>query len=258
MNSQSSTDSRERFSSRVADYVRYRPGYPAALAPALLANSGLDSSAVAADIGSGSGIFTASLLAQGLEVYAVEPNSPMRAAAEAALAENPRFHSIDASAEDTGLESASLDLVTAAQAFHWFDNDVSRAEFRRILKPGGRLALIWNRRDTRQAFQQVYDSLLREFAPEYGKVNHMNLEAEEIADWFETGKMQLFSFENPQRLDFASLLGRLKSASYCPAEDSPMYIPLVNELLAQFDRYARQGHVEFGYDTRMYLGPIRR
>ena len=109
-------DSRERFSSHVADYVRYRPDYPDDLLPALLAQPGLDATALAADIGSGTGIFSAQLLRHGLEVYAVEPNAPMRAAAEQRLGGEARFHSVAASAEDTGLAPASVDLVTAALA----------------------------------------------------------------------------------------------------------------------------------------------
>jgi ubiquinone/menaquinone biosynthesis C-methylase UbiE len=252
------TDSTKRFSDRVADYVKYRPGYPAALVPQLLATTGLDNAARVADIGSGTGIFSKRLLEHDLEVFALEPNGPMRAAAEEQFDANPLFHSIDASAEQSGLETASIDLITAAQAFHWFNNDTARDEFRRILKPGGQLALIWNKRDTEQPFQQVYDNLLREFAPEYGKINHMNLEPDDIERFFEKDKMEILHFDYCQRLDFVSLLGRLKSSSYCPAENSPLFIPLVNELLAQFDRHAHDGQVKFDYDTQVYLGGISR
>lgn len=252
------SDSRQRFSSRVDAYLRYRPDYPEAVVPALLAQCGLDATAVAADIGSGTGIFSKRLLQSDLEVYAVEPNPPMRAAAERLLGDNNRFHSVDASAENTGLASQTIDLLSAAQAFHWFNNDRARHEFARILKPGGHLALVWNRRDTSDPFQQVYEHLLREFAPEYGKVNHMNLEREDIAAWFATDTLRELHFNNAQQLDFAGLLGRLKSASYCPAEDSPLFIPLVNEMLAQFERHARDGLIEFNYDTQVYLGEIAR
>jgi SAM-dependent methyltransferase len=249
-------DSSQLFSNRVEAYVKYRPGYPAELIPELLAQTGMDNTAVAADIGSGTGIFTAGLLEQGLEVHAVEPNQPMRAAAEQMFGDNPKFHSVGAGAESTGLATASIDLLTAAQAFHWFNNDATRDEFRRILKPEGQLALIWNRRNTDEPFQQVYENLLREFAPEYGKVNHMNLEIGDVGAFFADGEMRQLHFDNSQRLDFSGLLGRLKSASYCPTEDSSLYIPLVNELLAQFDHHARDGHINFVYDTQVYLGPI--
>lgn len=252
------SDSTQRFSNRVDDYVRFRPGYPDALVVDMLRLSGCNASATIADFGSGTGIFTELLLQQGMEVYAVEPNQAMRRAAEQRLAGNTRFHSIAASAENSGLVAASLDLVTAAQAFHWFNNDATRNEFRRILKPAGQLALVWNRRDTSQAFQMAYDQLLREFAPEYGKVNHLDLASEQIDGFFADAGPQRLDYQHSQRLDFASLLGRLKSASYCPDVASRHYIPLVNELLALFDQHARQGHIDFDYVCQLFLGPVNR
>ncbi|MCP4300658.1 MAG: class I SAM-dependent methyltransferase [Gammaproteobacteria bacterium] len=250
------TDSTQRFSKRVEDYVRYRPGYPAGLVPRLLEETGLGAGAVVADIGSGTGIFTHLLLQQDLRVYAIEPNAPMREAAKALLGDNPQFTSVASPAEDTSLASDSLDLLTAAQAFHWFNNDAAKTEFRRILKPAGQLALVWNRRKLSQPFQKAYDGILREFAPEYGKVNHMNLDDSEIAGVFAPDEMQVLHFDYSQRFDFSSLLGRLKSSSYCPTEDSAHYIPLVTELLALFDQHALEGLIEFEYDTQLYLGPM--
>ncbi|MCP4765640.1 MAG: class I SAM-dependent methyltransferase [Gammaproteobacteria bacterium] len=250
------TDSTQRFSNRVEDYIRYRPGYPAELVPRLLEETGLGASAAVADVGSGTGIFTRLLLQQDLRVYAIEPNAPMREAAEATLGDSPHFTSVVAPAEDTGLASDSLDLVTAAQAFHWFNNDAAKAEFRRILKPAGRLALVWNRRRLSQPFQHAYDAILRELSPEYGKVNHMNLDDTEIAGFFAAGEMQVLHFNYSQQFDFPGLLGRLKSSSYCPAEDSRHYIPLVTELLALFDQHALEGSIEFEYDTQLYFGPM--
>ena len=250
------TDSTQRFSKRVEDYVRYRPGYPAGLVPRLLEETGLGADAVVADVGSGTGIFTHLLLQQDLRVYAIEPNTPMREAAQALLDDNRKFSSVAAPAEDTGLASNSLDLLTAAQAFHWFNNDAAKAEFRRILKPTGQLALVWNRRKLSQPFQKAYDAILREFAPEYGKVNHMNLDDSEIAGFFAPDEMRVLQFDYSQRFDFSSLLGRLKSSSYCPAEDSAHYIPLVTELLALFDQHAIEGSIEFEYNTQLYFGPM--
>jgi SAM-dependent methyltransferase len=252
------TDPTERFSSRVEAYRRHRPGYPEALVPALMRLTGLGAGAEVADIGAGTGLFTQRLLQQGLRVFAVEPSRPMREAAETAFAGNTLFASVDGRAEQTGLADASLDLITAAQAFHWFNNRAARDEFARILKAGAPVALIWNRRDTRRPLQQAYDALLRELAPEYGKVNHMNLGLDEIAEFLLPGEIGQLHFEHSQRLDFDGLLGRLKSASYCPAESSPHYIPLVTELLALFDHFAVDGHIEFDYETEVYVGPPRR
>jgi SAM-dependent methyltransferase len=251
------TDPTTRFSTRVDAYTRYRPDYPDALVPELLDKTGLEAGAKVADIGSGTGIFTRHLLQQQLKAYAVEPNPPMRAAAEASLGDDPRFTSVDGKAEQTGLADASIDLITAAQAFHWFDQTAARTEFRRILKPTGQVALIWNRRDTRQPLQQAYDAILREFAPEYGKVNHMGLDADQIGSFLQPERMQQLHFANCQRLDFNGLLGRLQSSSYCPAVDSPQYIPLVTELLGLFDHFAVDQHIVFDYDTEVFLGPVQ-
>lgn len=249
-------DATLRFSDRVDAYVKYRPGYPDDLVVTLLQQTGFDHTAVVADVGSGTGIFTRLLVDAGLVVYAVEPNNEMREAAETLLVDEPKFNSVGAAAEHTGLADDSVDLITAAQAFHWFNNETTKQEFRRILKPGGALALIWNRRNTSQPFQQAYDDILREFAPEYGAVNHMNLSNDDINAFFAAGSMTLLNFEYRQRLNFPGLLGRLKSASYCPDEDSPHYIPLVTELLALFDQFAVNGVIDFEYDTQLYLGPV--
>jgi SAM-dependent methyltransferase len=248
--------STERFSSRVDAYQKYRPDYPESLLIEIQKQAELGSTAVIADFGSGTGIFTQQLLQAGYEVFGVEPNGEMRAAAEATLSALPRFNSIDGSAENSHLASASIDLITAAQAFHWFNTDATKQEFRRVLKADGKLALIWNKRKVSQPFQQTYDAILRELAPEYGKVNHMNLSASDLESFFTTGSMQRYVFDHSQRLDFAALMGRLKSSSYCPDENSPQFIPLATELLSLFDQYAVDGAIEFEYDTELYLGPV--
>jgi SAM-dependent methyltransferase len=250
------TDSTRRFSDRVEAYQKYRPGYPPALVSTLLEKAGLDASAVVADIGSGTGIFTRLLLDHGLRVSAVEPNTNMRKAAEASLSEYDNFISIDGAAEDTSLAEGSIDLVTAAQAFHWFNNAATKTELQRILKPDGKLALIWNKRAVSEPFQQAYDAILREYAPEYDKVNHMNLEEDDIAGFFAAESMELLHFDNNQSLDFSALIGRLQSSSYCPSENSAQYIPLVTELLGLFDQFALNGRIDFEYDTQLYLGTV--
>lgn len=252
-------DSRERFSDRVENYVRFRPGYPDALISALCGDSGNTATTTIADIGSGSGIFTRKLLESGARVYAVEPNAAMRAAAERDLRDYDDFVSIDGDAENTGLARASVDLITAAQAFHWFNNRATLTEFQRILRPDGRLALIWNKRKLQQPFQRDYDALLREYAPEYGKVNHMNLTDGDISAYFAPGRMRLCRFDYLQRLDFDSLLGRLQSSSYCPQASSPEYERLRLALRVLFDQHADDdGRLDFEYETLLYLGDIAR
>ncbi len=249
------TDSTERFSDRVDDYVRYRPGYPAELIDALLAAAGESSHPKIADIGSGTGIFTHLLLERGARVSGVEPNAEMRRAAETTLRSFPGFNSIDGSAEETGLAARTVDLVTAAQAFHWFNNSGARREFVRILKPGGMLALVWNRRRLEEPFQQAYDSLLRAHSADYEKVNHLSLTDASIGAFFAPAKVTAANFDNPQILDFDGLLGRLRSASYCPPTGTPTYRALVADLEQLFADHAVHGKIRFVYDSRLYLGP---
>lgn len=251
-------DSRRRFTERVRDYVRFRPSYPETLVDALFDAAGEPRDLEIADIGSGSGIFTRLLLERGAAVFGVEPNTAMRAAAESNLGAESRFTSIDGEAGETGLADRSVDLVTAAQAFHWFHNARTLAEFARILRPGGQLALIWNRRRLEEPFQHAYDALLREFCTDYERVNHQRLDDHDLDDCFETGRMAVSNFDNHQLLDFDSLLGRLKSASYCPPEDSPTWAALRAELEHLFAQHAKAGVLEFAYESRLYQGPIAR
>ncbi len=249
-------DSTQIFSDRVEAYVKFRPGYPAELVETLLQTTRAGKESMVADVGSGTGILTRLLLDQGLRVYAIEPNANMRSAAETLLADYPNFTSIDAPAERTGLSENSLDLITAAQAFHWFNNATTKTEFRRILKPEGQLALIWNRRKTNHPFQHAYDAILRDYAPEYGVVNHMTLTESDIASFFDKAQIALLRFDNHQQLTFPALLGRLKSCSYCPDENSPQYPSLVAELAALFEHFAHDKLVDFQYDTELYIGPL--
>ena len=251
-------DSTQRFSDRVEAYVKYRPDYPVELVQTLLQKASLGANAVVADVGSGTGILTRLLLEQRLNVIGIEPNAKMRAAAELLLSDYPCFTSVDAPAERTGLADDSIDLITAAQAFHWFNNTETKTEFQRILKPDGRLALIWNKRNINQPFQQAYDAILRTYVPEYGVVNHMNLTETDIGSFFADGHMEVLRFDNSQQLTFAALLGRLKSSSYCPAENSPQYPSLVAELAAPFEQFSINNIIDFQYQTELYFGPVTR
>src|SRR5258706_4086166 len=138
------TDTVERFSNRVANYVKYRPDYPREIIGFLEANCGLTHESVIADIGCGTGISSRLFLENCNRVIGVEPNAAMRAAAEEQLAEFPEFTAVDGTSEHTALPDASVDIVAAAQAFHWFDPEKTRPAFRRILKTAAYNVLIWN------------------------------------------------------------------------------------------------------------------
>ena len=175
-------DARDRFSNRVEDYDRYRPGYPPALFALLREHCGLRPGHAVADIGSGTGLLTGPLLDYGNTVYAVEPNGPMRQAAERRYGGRSGFLSVDGSAEATGLPPWSVDLVVAAQAFHWFEPGAARAEFVRILRPPGWVALVWNERPHEATgFEAAYESLLARHAIDYAAVDHRRIDASRVA-----------------------------------------------------------------------------
>lgn len=245
-----------RFSTRVDAYVRHRPGYPPELLDAIRSATSLDAASVIADIGSGTGISTELLLRTGATVHAVEPNAAMRAAAVATLGGNPRFHSVDATAEATSLPPASVDVVAAGQAFHWFDPAAARREFLRILKPGGRVALFFNsRRTDGSRFLRDYEALLRRFATDYPAVNHQNIGPAELARFF-GGGFTTHRFPTEQRFDYEGLEGRLLSSSYAPARGHPQHAAMLRELRAIFDDGQEGGVVRFAYDTELHLGRL--
>lgn len=249
--------STERFSDRVADYVRYRPTYPAGVLDVLRAEVALSANSIIADIGSGTGISTALLLASGAVIYAVEPNGPMRAAAEDLLGGNDCFRSVAGTAEATTLPDQSVDLVTAAQAFHWFDRARCREEFARIMRPGGSVVLLWNSRQTHTTpFLRGYETLLQQFATDYNAVNHTNIDAAAVARFYAPGMVKRTVLANEQRFDFAGLRGRLLSSSYAPAAGDPRHEPMLRALRELFDQFAESGEVRFAYDTEVYTGQL--
>jgi SAM-dependent methyltransferase len=249
-------DPTRRFSNRVADYIRFRPRYPDGLIPLLQKEIGLDRSWAIADVGSGTGISSEPFLAFGNTVFGVEPNDEMRQAAESVLKTFANFRSINGAAEATTLPSQSVNAVIAGQAFHWFNAEKSRAEFARILKPGGWVVLIWNRRhiDT-SPFLRDYEALLNTHGIDYDKIRHDHIDAATIAGIFATGH-QYRVLANEQVFDFAGLRGRLLSCSYVPAEGQPGFAPMLADLQRIFDKHHDAQRVRFEYDTDVYFGKV--
>jgi ubiquinone/menaquinone biosynthesis C-methylase UbiE len=245
-----------RFDDRVEDYVAYRPSYPAGVVEFLRDELGATRGAMVADVGAGTGILSGLLLKEGCVVVGVEPNDKMRNAAEALLGQHQNFWCVKGTAEATTIESASIDLVTAAQAFHWFDAERSRAEFHRILKPTGQVALLWNmRRLDSTPFLRDYERLLREFGTDYAQVNCEQVSEERIARFFD-GEFGVRSFDNFQSVDFESLRGRLLSASYVPLAGHPNFEPMLARLRQLFDAHQQDGRVVIEYDAKVYYGRL--
>ncbi len=246
-----------RFSDRVENYVRYRPGYPAQVLDLLRQQCGLQPSHTIADIASGTGIFTKMLLENGNRVFAVEPNAEMREASKNMLAGFDKLTTVDGRAEETTLTSHSIDFVAAAQAAHWFDRSRAREEFCRILKPGGWCVLIWNERRTAStAFLRDYEQLLLTYGTDYKEVRHERTTAV-IHEFFAPTSYQESVFDLRQRFDYESTAGRLLSSSYAPLEGHPNYTPMMRELRGIVDAHAYDGLVEFEYNTRVFYGKLK-
>ncbi|HEX8733727.1 MAG TPA: class I SAM-dependent methyltransferase [Pyrinomonadaceae bacterium] len=246
----------ERFTNRVANYVKYRPTYPKEVLRFLKDELNLQSDSIIADVGSGTGILTKIFLENGNTVYGVEPNAAMRAAAEDFLKDFPNFKSVDGTSERTTLPERSIDFVTAAQAFHWFEPEKTRAEFKRILKPDAYVVLIWNERqlDT-NAFLREYENFLLEFGNDYAKVRHDNISDEKLEDFFQ-GDFQTAGFQNAQIFDFKGLKGRVLSSSYMPGETDARYAEMTKSLSGIFTKHAENDRITVLYDTNVYYGKL--
>jgi SAM-dependent methyltransferase len=243
----------ERFSHRVSEYALYRPGYPEALFRELPAGL-LTPRKIVADIGCGTGIFTARIARAAGTVHAVEPNREMREYAVRSLSLLPNVEVRDGRAESTGLPDASVDVITAAQAFHWFDRAKTRDEFRRILKSDGAVLLVWYERlTTGDDFLEGYERLLLEHSIDYRQVDHRNVTPEIIDDFFRPDPVRFFTVGGEQGMDFAGVRGRVISSSYAPAPDHPAFAPLMSALRELFDRTQRDGLVRFRYHFNAYL-----
>lgn len=242
----------ERFSARVDNYVKYRPGYPLAVVDLLAHECGLTPRHVVADIGSGTGLLARLFLESGNRVIGVEPNAQMRAAGDRLLAGYTGFRSVLGRAEATTLGDASIDVVTAGQAFHWFDRRAARQEFVRILRPGGWVVLVWNSRQTDTTpFLAAYERLLRAYATDYAAVDHTNTGFAELQEVFGAG-LRMSCFENQQVFDYAGVEGRLLSSSYAPLADQLGYAPMIEELRRIFGEHQENGCVTFRYTTEVY------
>lgn len=250
-------DPTERFSGRVESYVRYRPGYPPEILDLLRDECGLSGASVVADVGSGTGLLSRLFLENGNRVYGVEPNAEMRAAGEELFAGYAGFVSVAATAEDTTLDTGSVDFVTAGQAFHWFDAEKARAEFARILRPGGWVVLVWNAREKdRSPFMADYERLLEEYGTDLAAVRSDRAGAEDLAEFFGPGGFEARTFENGQCFDLEDLKGRLLSTSYAPGAGHPDHGLMLEELEGIFHRHQASGQVAFEYETRVYYGRL--
>lgn len=246
------SDSVTRFSNRVENYVKYRPGYPKEMLDLFRDEMDLTKNSIIADIGSGTGISAKVFLENDNEVYGVEPNEAMRDAAEKFLQDFPKFKSIDGTSQNTDLAENSVNFVIAAQAFHWFDKVKTPKEFKRILKENGFIALVWNERqlDTNN-FLKDYEKILMEFGTDYEQVRHENIKINDLNDAFQT-EFSHSKFDNIQTLDFEGMKGRILSSSYMPSPEHPRFNELIKNLKTLFAEHQKNGKIQVLYDTNIY------
>lgn len=245
----------QRFSARVANYVRFRPSYPSQVLEVLREECGLTPDLTIADIASGTGLFTRLLLENGNRVFGVEPNENMRRAGEEFLAPYRNFVSICGTGEATTLPARLVDMITCAQAAHWLKREQAMAELQRILKPGGYLVLIWNDRKTGNAFAEKYEDLVVKYGTDYSEVQRLG-RAIDGNEFFTPLKCAKRVLANYQDLDYSALEGRLLSSSYAPQPGEMQCEVMLAELRRIYDEHQRGGLVRMEYDTNVYFGKI--
>lgn len=247
----------EKFTGRAEIYKKHRPGYPKEFIDYMAKYSSLGSQSVVADIGSGTGILSRQLLERGYRVIGVEPNNDMRSTAEAELHDYPGFSSVNGTAEHTGLEDKSVDLVTVAQAFHWFDTAMFKAECKRILKQGANAALVWNSRDESSVFVKENAEIMKRFCPLFNGFSGGIGETPSVfEEFFENGLYEYRVYRNDLQYDIDGFIGRTLSASYAPKEGSPEYIGFVAALMNLFEKYSKDGKVTMPNITQSYIGKV--
>lgn len=253
-------DNTGRFTGKGEEYARYRPDYPAELLACLFGSAtGPDDSFTVADVGAGTGLFSAQIARLCCHVVCVEPNADMLRQARSRLAgliQTGRCELVQAPAEHTGLEDASVDLVTAAQAFHWFDRAAFKAECRRILKPEGKVALVWNSRVPDAPINRACEELNRELCPAFhGFSGGIGNDPAQFSDFFDGG-IDFHVFPHDLVYDRAGFIGRNLSASYAPREGDPSYGAYVARLGELFDEFSHGGSVTIPNAARLYVGRV--
>ena len=253
-------DNTQRFSGRVSNYVKYRPSYPNVYLDYLESEIGFNQDSAVADIGAGTGILSKLLAPRVKTVFAVEPNAEMRLAAAEYCKDAPNVVVTDGSAEATTLPDSSVDFITAAQAFHWFKLEEARREFGRILKPGGRVALVWNVRDVTTPFGSEYEKLIKQSCLKYiGSGGGSGGGSAEILAYrmlFKNGEYAFRTFPNDRRIDLETLIGYSLSTSYAPNRGDENYPGFIKNLMEIYGRFAENGGVLLSTTTQSYVGEV--
>lgn len=250
-------DATKKFDKRAEAYTAGRPGYAKELIEKLYAGYGMSENSVVADIGSGTGKFAKQLLEKGSRVYCVEPNDDMRRTAEKELGGYANFHSVCGSAENTTLDADFADFITTAQAFHWFDTKKFRQECMRIIKPGGKVFLIWNTRDNSDLINRELYQIYSKFCPDFkGFSGGTQKDDPRIAEFFD-GRYEYISFDNPLYFDREKFIARSLSGSYSLKSEDKEYAVYIEALNTVFDKYSVDGIVSIANQSVAYIGAVK-
>ena len=249
-------DNTQKFSGRAEDYIKGRPGYPQALFDCLYDKYGFSDNSVIADIGAGTGKFSKYLLDMGSKVYLVEPNDDMRFAAQRELSDYKKAAFVNGCSETTTLNDGSVDFVTAAQAFHWFDAEKFKKECKRILKPEGKVVLIWNTRDMSSTFNVKSYEIYKKYCPAFkGYHGGMKDDDKRISDFFNNNCDKII-FENPLIFTKNKFITRSLSASYSLKNGDKNFDEYVKALEVLFDEYSENNIVVMKNNTTAYVGTV--
>ena len=243
----------------VADiYDRYRPTYPEELINFMCSKIGINQKCFIADVGSGTGILTKELLKISGKVFAIEPNNDMRNISDINLSKFSNYESVCATAENTKLSDCSIDYITVAQAFHWFDRAKFKKECKRILKPNGQVILIWNRRDESSDIVTAIDAISQKYNPEFfSSKNHIRgVKTDNEIDEMFYKNYSTYVFSNPQFFDKERFLGLHKTASYCPNHQSSLYTNYIMDLSEFFDKNKVNAQLLMPNNTICYIGYV--
>ena len=246
----------ERFNTRSENYDHYRPRYPSELLNLLKKVADLGPSSIVADIGSGTGLLAETILGSGCKLFCIEPNEEMRNLAIRKLGKKSNCLILDGRAENTSLPGNSIEIITAGQAFHWFEPKETKREFNRILKQRGRVVLVWNTRcKSSEGFNPEYERVVKQYSREYHSSGSEAVDLEVMKEFY-NGKFDSYRIKNYQRLDLSGLFGRYFSSSYALSKTESTLESLKNGLTEAFNKNEIDGHVRIEYETEVFVGRV--
>lgn len=256
MSSSPFADATTRFSTKAEVYALARPRYPQAVVSFFEERQVIVPGSLLADLGSGTGLSAEPFLEAGYTVIGIEPNAAMRHEGDNFLKRYPQFRSVQGTSEATTLPDRSVDVVLAAQSFHWFDLDRTRVEMQRIMRSPGYFIAMWNHRNHHASdLQRGYEAILRHYCPEYHQLAELYRSPSRSASFFIHGYEDA-TLLNPQKLTWPLFEARILSSSYIPKPTHSDYTPFMIEMKNLFDKHAQAGEVAFDLEIWLHWGRI--